>query len=192
MEKKESKTPNAEGLSRDSSKGTSESDSSAAGGDTSTNSNTSGLLLSLSGYRTPNTAAAFAVPVARTNIADQQQPKKAQLYRSSSSSANIYQPAVEESLAQITSPPLRPQQQTLGQIAARFQQQEESSPAARKNVVFTGEELLSPGHNDDSHEDTGGEHEDDQGDQSTGRWTKKEHELFLQGLKKYGKVCFLL
>ena len=44
--------------------------------------------------------------------------------------------------------------------------------------------------------DDGNEEEDDEfdpsicapGSEHTGRWTRKEHELFLEALKKYGKV----
>ena len=45
--------------------------------------------------------------------------------------------------------------------------------------------------------DDGNEEDDDEfdpsicapGSEHTGRWTRKEHELFLEALKKYGKVC---
>lgn len=50
------------------------------------------------------------------------------------------------------------------------------------------------GGDEDDGDDDGGDDGDEDGgvaggqDQSTGRWTKKEHELFLAALKKYGKV----
>jgi hypothetical protein len=54
--------------------------------------------------------------------------------------------------------------------------------------------------NEDYAEDEDGEDEDDGiqlpiGNESTGRWTRNEHEMFLEALKKYGKVymvnCFI-
>jgi hypothetical protein len=43
-------------------------------------------------------------------------------------------------------------------------------------------------------DDDGGDdqHDENGGHESTGRWTKQEHELFLQALKKYGKVSSLV
>lgn len=78
---------------------------------------------------------------------------------------------------------------TLGQIASRIK---EKASASRRQ----SSEEMDFGGDDDDGEDDGGDDGDEEGggagglDQSTGRWTKKEHELFLAALKKYGKVCF--
>ncbi len=73
--------------------------------------------------------------------------------------------------------------QTLGQIADRIQEQ------ARAAKTLNSEESMGEdeGEDDDHYPD-----EDEIGGQteSTGRWTKGEHDLFLEGLKKYGKVSF--
>lgn len=75
------------------------------------------------------------------------------------------------------------QHHTLGQIAAKFQ---ENARAARsKGIVEDDESDGEAGEGDE--DDDGGADQDDQ-DQSTGRWTKLEHELFLAGLKRFGKV----
>jgi hypothetical protein len=69
---------------------------------------------------------------------------------------------------------------TLGQIVARFKEEKKSKADSSDEIEA---DIDGKGKEDDGEE--GGE---DDHDQSTGRWTKKEHELFLQALKKYGKV----
>jgi hypothetical protein len=75
------------------------------------------------------------------------------------------------------------QHHTLGQIAAKFQ---ENARAPR-----TVEEEYNSGVEDDNEEELeegDDELEDDKDQSTTGRWTRQEHDLFLAGLKKYGKV----
>lgn len=81
--------------------------------------------------------------------------------------------------------------QTLGQIAEKIQ--EEARAAARsRGEDFDTEDLYNQQEEDfDEDDQDNGEDEDDQGQQgseSTGRWTRQEHELFLEGLKRFGKV----
>lgn len=72
---------------------------------------------------------------------------------------------------------------TLGQMAEQFQ---EKARAAAK--IGGGREIML----DEIDEEDDYEDADQelclQGSESTGRWTKQEHELFLEALKKYGKV----
>lgn len=68
--------------------------------------------------------------------------------------------------------------QTLGQIADKIQEQARAVKSVDPAALDENEEDA-----DDGEEETtihGGE--------STGRWTKEEHELFLEALKRYGKV----
>lgn len=75
---------------------------------------------------------------------------------------------------------------TLGQMAEQFQ--EKARAIRLKNSASDYSE-------DEVHFPVDEESEDDHGsaaqNESTGRWTKQEHELFLEALKKYGKVVTL-
>lgn len=83
---------------------------------------------------------------------------------------------------------------TLGQMASRIK---EKASASRRQSSEEMDGVNGAGGGDEGDD---GEGDDDDGDddnaglngqdQSTGRWTKKEHELFLAALKKYGKVIF--
>eukprot|EP00981_Chlorochromonas_danica_P001222 scaffold268_cov210-Ochromonas_danica.AAC.17 len=78
-----------------------------------------------------------------------------------------------------------PLHQTLGQIAETFHDRNRVS-----NQLGETSDVIE-------HEDSYGEEEEEDGDnelalgaqgaESTGRWTRQEHELFLEALKKYGK-----
>jgi hypothetical protein len=71
---------------------------------------------------------------------------------------------------------------TLGQIAEQFQK----AAKLRTGGLQNGDDDANLGEEDDDEDDH------DEGGalgESTGRWTKQEHELFLEALKKYGKVC---
>ena len=68
---------------------------------------------------------------------------------------------------------------TLGQMADQFQ---ERARADKKHNSDYGDD-------DEEEEDDDNDHSlIPQGNESTGRWTRQEHELFLEALKKYGKV----
>ena len=100
-------------------------------------------------------------------------------------------------------------QPTLGQMADQFQERARAearfgNPGSGGVAVQTFQENPTcdyyefqgtdggDGFEEDDN-DGGGDGEDDPGlisagNESTGRWTRAEHELFLQALKKYGKV----
>ncbi len=80
--------------------------------------------------------------------------------------------------------------QTLGQIAEKIQEQ---ARAAAKSKQIVGEFSADDDEDmeDDEAEDDGDDEGGGHGTESTGRWTKQEHELFLEALKKYGKVKIL-
>lgn len=69
---------------------------------------------------------------------------------------------------------------TLGQMAEQFQE--------RARAVARQKGFDSPPIEDDEEDEDGDEEGGGQQSESTGRWTKLEHELFLEALKKYGKV----
>lgn len=81
---------------------------------------------------------------------------------------------------------LRPHH-TLGQMAEQFQERARAfrlrNPASDQSEEennFQGEDESDDDHESAAHSE------------STGRWTKQEHELFLEALKKYGKVRFTM
>jgi hypothetical protein len=78
--------------------------------------------------------------------------------------------------------------QTLGQIAEKIQNQ--ARAAKSKQHEFSGDDDGAINNNDDEMEEDDDADDDagGHGAESTGRWTKQEHELFLEALKKYGKV----
>lgn len=102
-------------------------------------------------------------------------------------------------------------QPTLGQMADQFQERARAE-ARLSNTRSGGSDSGAQGvdeyydyaavgidggvdhYDDDGNDDEGdGDGEDDPaliaaGNESTGRWTRAEHELFLQALKKFGKV----
>jgi hypothetical protein len=76
------------------------------------------------------------------------------------------------------------QHHTLGQIADQFQERARAI-ARTKGMPLTeasDDEIMNNGDESDDEPMTNAHGE------STGRWTKQEHELFLEALKKYGKV----
>lgn len=92
---------------------------------------------------------------------------------------------------------------TLGQIADQFQERARSdgksktmsysnsaTPAATLPVAqSSGHSAHSSTYGDDYDDEDDAEHPIiPQGTESTGRWTRQEHDLFLEALKKYGKV----
>lgn len=99
-------------------------------------------------------------------------------------------------------------QPTLGQMAEQIQERARAEAAlAARMGGSTGSEITGQGNDEyydygggggDNYDDDGGDNDGDgedesgqlaTGNESTGRWTRAEHELFLQALKKYGKVC---
>ena len=111
-------------------------------------------------------------------------------------------------------------QPTLGQIADQFQERARAEARLAQSAMSdTGNSYNSTqsgrggedydygctgggggneGFDDDDDDDGDGVDGDDDpalistGNESTGRWTRPEHELFLQALKKYGKVKSLV
>lgn len=73
---------------------------------------------------------------------------------------------------------------TLGQIAEQIH---ESAKASARAKLGNNHEYDSDD-DDDMGQDNDDDEMDNQGAESTGRWTKQEHSLFLEALKKYGKV----
>lgn len=68
---------------------------------------------------------------------------------------------------------------TLGQLATQFQERARAHSGGK-----AGSDLEEEG---DEGEEEGDQGLISQGHESTGRWTRQEHELFLEALKKYGK-----
>lgn len=85
-----------------------------------------------------------------------------------------------------------PQHHTLGQMAERFQERArtESQQKPADGASNSGDDDGADDYDDDDDE------EDDEeggkavarGNESTGRWTRAEHDLFVKALKLYGKV----
>jgi hypothetical protein len=83
---------------------------------------------------------------------------------------------------------------TLGQMADQIQERARADRLSRQGENDYEEELDEDeegGEGEEGDEDDG-EDVIPQGSESTGRWTRQEHELFLQALKKYGKVRCIL
>jgi hypothetical protein len=78
------------------------------------------------------------------------------------------------------------QHHTLGQMAEQFQ--ERARAAARSKHSAGGESDDDQNMNMNTGDDSDDEPATNAHGESTGRWTKQEHELFLEALKKYGKV----
>lgn len=154
-----------------------------------------GLVFNFSGYQTPNAAPSATIvpsniglPLSTMYPADHASrptttfaaPNPPTFYLSRPDSAAAVAPtnSVERTAS-------HQQYSTLGQIAARFKE----DPAFRKGKTDPSEDSkrTQVDEREEEGDDDGGEGEEGQ-DQSTGRWTKKEHELFLAALKKYGKV----
>lgn len=74
--------------------------------------------------------------------------------------------------------------QTLGQIAESFHDKYRGQGNSRPGEFDDSGEEIDDG-DDDAHPNAAGS-------ESTGRWTRQEHELFLEALKKYGKVTLSL
>ena len=85
---------------------------------------------------------------------------------------------------------------TLGQIADQFQDRNRAAHGNRDSATDDHNyDYDGDGGDDDNlmdyDEDPEGDALISHGNESTGRWTRSEHDLFLEALKKYGKVCFL-
>jgi hypothetical protein len=81
------------------------------------------------------------------------------------------------------------QHHTLGQMAAQFQESSQNFNFSNNTMNFENNigaddyDEEEGGHNDD-HQQNSASH----GTETTGRWTRLEHELFIKALRLYGKV----
>lgn len=146
------------------------------------------LVFSFPGYKTPTQ------PVVTFNEPTQQQMNlPSQLYSSSERQSSAENPINALLIAgDFRATPDRPiAAPTLGQIASRIKEKASASRRQSSEEMDVVGDDFDGGDDDDVGDD--GEEEGGGGqDQSTGRWTKKEHELFLAALKKYGKVSTVL
>lgn len=79
------------------------------------------------------------------------------------------------------------QHHTLGQMAEQFQERARAAARHKGGDSPPNEEEEEEDENEDDDDEEGGGTGGQQ-TESTGRWTKHEHEMFLEALKKYGKV----
>lgn len=151
------------------------------------------LVFSFPGYKTPTQLPIPPLPILQsgnfTATSHFQQPVVSvpypigQQYLHTNNSHLLH----NANLAARTTPP------TLGQIASRIKEKASAAKRSQQqdDMDVDGPEDENEGDEDGDGDDNDGEGGGGGGDQTTGRWTKAEHELFLAALKKFGKVSTL-